>query len=322
MRVDPLPQQGQPAQLPTNARALVERIGPVTDSAVVANTHTNVRRNDLLDPLDGGGLTVLAASPNLLDVLNAHVRSGTFLTSAGRKFPTVVLGYVAASRLGIDRIRPGQEPPQVVIGHTWFTVVGVLGPMPLAEDIERSVIVGWEAAESTLAFDGHPTVVYVKSREDAIESVRTVLPPTLYPRVPGLLQVSQPSQALAAKRATQSNFSGLFLGLAGVALLVGGVGIANTMVISVLERRGEIALPARSAPPEGRYVRSSSPRRSLSPRSGASAGSWSASPSSSAMRPCRAGLPWSRCRRWRSGSSARSWSGCSPGCTPPSAPPA
>jgi ABC-type antimicrobial peptide transport system permease subunit len=76
----------------------------------------------------------------------------------------------------------------------------------------------------------------------AVEQVRSVLPATIDPNQPSQVQVSRPSDALAAKRATESTFSALFLGLAGVALLVGGVGVANTMVISVLERRSEIGL--------------------------------------------------------------------------------
>ncbi|HEY0261238.1 MAG TPA: ABC transporter permease [Lacisediminihabitans sp.] len=242
LRADPVPQQGDPLKLPEDAQGMAARIGPVTAAAVVGNTHMTVRRSDLVDPLDSGGLTVLAGSLDLPSVINAHVYSGSFLTTAGSHFPTVVLGSVAASRLGFSRIVPGQPAPEVYIGDTWFTVVGILAPMPLAQDIERSVIVGWDAAKTTLGFDGHPTVVYVKAQEDSIESVRAVLPAALYPQSPGLVQVSLPSEALAAKRATESSFSGLFLGLAGVALLVGGVGIANTMFISVLERRGEIGL--------------------------------------------------------------------------------
>lgn len=143
--------------------------------------------------------------------------------------------------MGVDRLVVGHLP-QVYIGQTWFTVIGILQPMPLAADIERSVLVGWEAARTWLAFNGHPTVVYAKARENAIEDVRAVLAPTLYPELPGLVQVSRPSDALAAKRATENNFSALLLGLAGVALLVGGIGVANTMFISVLERRREIGL--------------------------------------------------------------------------------
>ena len=242
LRAEPAPNQDPPVTLSPDAVSRVTRIGPVTGAAAVANTHAAVRRSDRVPVTDGSGLSVLAGTTNLLGQLNGSVRDGRFLDASTSRFPTVVLGYVAAGRLGIDRLVPGQQAPQVYIGETWFTVIGILQPMPLATDIERSVLVGWEAARQWLDFDGHPTVLYAKAREDAIDDVRAVLGPTLYPELPGLVQVSRPSDALAAKRATESNFSALLLGLAGVALLVGGIGVANTMFISVLERRREIGL--------------------------------------------------------------------------------
>ena len=242
LRVEPESQGDQPAPLPVGSVAMVARIGPVTRVSAVANVHSVVRRSDLIDPYDGSGLSVLASRTDLLPAVNARMLSGRFLSAATERFPTVVLGAVAAGRLGYDRLRPGRPAPQVSIGNRWFTVIGILAPVPLAPDLDQSVLVGWDAAGDLLGFDGHPTVVYVRCREPALEQVRAVLPATVNPQLPGLVVVSRPSDALLAKRATESAFGALLLGLAGVSLLVGGIGVANTMVISVLERRREIGL--------------------------------------------------------------------------------
>ena len=231
-----------PVTLPEDAPAMVARIGPVLTASAVANTHSVIRRNDRTDPQDGLGLTVLASKSNLLTTLNGTVRSGRFLDTTSERLPMVVLGSVAATRLGFNDLPAGTTKPQVMIGDQWFTVIGILHSVALNPDIDRAVLIGWNAAQTLLHFDGHPTVIYLQAQEDYIEAVRAVLPATVDPQHPSDVQVTAPSDALAAKRATQTSFSALFLGLAAVALLVGGIGVANTMVISVLERRAEIGL--------------------------------------------------------------------------------
>lgn len=232
---------GADAELPQNVTDRVRRIGPVDGVAEVGATDATVRRTNLIDEQETSGISVVTARPDLLDVLEGTVHDGTFLNTANSEYPVVVLGSVAASRLGISEIDP-KSPPQVWLGGRWFTVAGILDPVTLAPEIDRSALVGWGAAAKHFGFDEHPTTVYVRAEEHAVGDVQRVLGATLNPQRPNEVEVSRPSDALAAKELTDSAYSSLFLGLGGVALLVGGVGVANTMVISVLERRREIGL--------------------------------------------------------------------------------
>ncbi|MEV0588595.1 ABC transporter permease [Nonomuraea sp. NPDC050310] len=228
---------GEQAKLPETALAMVGRIDQVQTAAATGVVDTSVRRTNHISEAVTGGITVQAASTELLTTLEGEVVTGAWLNDATGRQPAVVLGAEAAKRLGVTR-----TGVRVWIGNRWFTVLGVLGPMPLAPEIERSALVGFPAAEKYLGFDGHPTTVYERSADEAVEQVRTLLPRTVNPQAPEEVQVSRPSDALAAKAAAAGAFTSLLLGLGAVALLVGGVGVANTMVISVLERRREIGL--------------------------------------------------------------------------------
>lgn len=233
--------QGGEAKLPETAVAMVRRIAPVIATSATGSIEATVRRTDQVPVADTSGIAVAASRPDLLTVLGATVRSGRFHDQASESFPTVVLGALAASRLGVGPLEPG-ENRQVWLGNQWFTVIGILDPIPLAPELDRSALVGWPVAESRLGFTGNPTTVYVTAEEAQVEAVREVLGRTISPERPNEVDVSRPSEALAAARLADSSFDALFLGLGGVAVLVGGVGVANTMVISVLERRREIGL--------------------------------------------------------------------------------
>jgi putative ABC transport system permease protein len=231
---------GADASLPPESVAMVERIPPVRSASAIGMIDGGkVYRSDRIPEVETGGLAAYAAQLDLLDTVSATVVSGTWLNEATARYPAVVLGTTAARRLGVGRASPAV---QVLLGGVRFTVVGVLDRVPLAPELDTAALVGWPVALERLGFTGHPSTVYTRTAEERVEAVRDVLAATANPDAPHEVDVSRPSDALAAQRATDEAFTALLLGLGGVALLVGGVGVANTMVISVLERRAEIGL--------------------------------------------------------------------------------
>ncbi|MFI9836520.1 ABC transporter permease [Nonomuraea sp. NPDC051941] len=231
---------GEAAQMPKDAEAMIERIGPVQAASSIGRiSEAKVYRSEEIPEAQTGGMNTYAARLDLPATVGATLRSGTWLNAATERYPAAVLGSSAAQRLGVGSIGPDT---QVVIGGVRFAVVGVMNPVALATELDSGVLVGWPVAESRLGFDGHPTTLYTRSEESKLEAVRQVLAGTANPEAPNEVDVSRPSDALAAKQATSQAFANLLLGVGAVALLVGGVGVANTMVISVLERRAEIGL--------------------------------------------------------------------------------
>jgi putative ABC transport system permease protein len=226
---------GDAATLPDESVSMISRIGPVyAVAATGAVADAAVYRTDRIPAAQTGGISVAAAQLDLLSTVGASVATGAWLNAATVRYPAVVLGADAARRLG--------AVPSVYLGGRWFTVVGVLNPVALAPELDSAALVGWPAAATYLDFDGHPTTVYSRSADAQVTAVRGVLAATANPQNPDEVKVSRPSDALAARQATDQTFTQLLLGLGAVALLVGGIGVANTMVISVLERRAEIGL--------------------------------------------------------------------------------
>jgi putative ABC transport system permease protein len=211
-------------------------------AAVTTVAKATVRRSPFIEAAETNGLTVYAADPQLLDTLGGRVVLGRFLDRANERYPLAVLGAVAAERLGVQRLLAGGRPLQVYIADTWFTIAGVIGRLPLAPEIERAVLVGYPIARRLFATTRHASTLYVRAYPERVREADSLLGATADPQSPEQTQVSRPSDALQARAEAQSTLTAVFLGLGAVALLVGGVGIANVMVISVLERRPEIGL--------------------------------------------------------------------------------
>ena len=230
---------GSDSSLPEEASGMVGRIGAVEAVSGTTNVDASVRRTELVPESQTGGIGVVAAESDLDETLGLELSDGAFLNEATSAFPAVVLGSVAAQRLGVTDVA---TPVLVRIGDRWFSVVGILEPNALAPELDRSAIIGSQiAAElfgTSISFD----ILYVRTTPQAIDQVRQVLGPTANPPNPEEVRVARPSDALEARAAAETAFTALLVGLGALALVVAGVGIANVMLMSVLERRTEVGL--------------------------------------------------------------------------------
>mgnify|MGYP005695248145 FL=1 len=230
---------GTQEKLPDGVVGMVERIGPVEEVTSTTQTDLIVRRSDFISKFEGGGISTIVTSPELLQVVGGNLIEGRFIQDGLSNIPVTVLGSVTASRLGINTL---ETPTKILIGNEWFGVVGIIDELKIHPDLDRSVFIGYGVAKTLFDIDKEPTTIYVRANPTYIEDVVEVIAPSMNPENPDQVQVSRPSDALEAQEAADAAFTNLLLGLGSVALLVGGVAIANVMVMSVLERRMEIGV--------------------------------------------------------------------------------
>jgi putative ABC transport system permease protein len=234
---------GQNADLPAAAPGMIARLPGVTsvqDTGTVSGV--DVYKSPYIPAGETNALSVDAATLNLPATAGTSLAQGGYLNAATEREPVAVLGAAAAQRLGIDRIRPGTR---IWAGGQWLYVTGILNPATYTPEIDSAVLVGFPAAEKYLHFDGRPSEIYIRTTPDdqaVTTRVDNLLGYQANPENPNQVDVSRPSAALTAQADAKGAYNTLFLGLGAVALLVGAIGVANIMVISVLERRSEIGL--------------------------------------------------------------------------------
>jgi len=183
-----------------------------------------------------GGLVVWVADGDPVGALNASFADGRWFDAASRDLPTAVLGRTAANRLHLS---VGQR---VWAGQTWWAIIGIMDNLPrYSSSYDAGVFLAPGYAERL--FDDLPiNVIQVNAYPGQALAARSVMAATVNPGRPSGVDVTNPSDYSYAQAAEMTTFRQLALGLGAVALIVGGIGIANTMVVAVMERRGEIGL--------------------------------------------------------------------------------
>jgi putative ABC transport system permease protein len=226
--------------LPATAVAMIDHMQNVISAAAVYQlSGANVYRTPLVPAQETGGIGVDATAHKLPPVMGAKMLSGHFLDAVSDRYPEAVLGAQAASVLDISQAGGGVL---VYLGNTWFTVVGIMGSATLDTSLDSDVFISLPVAERIFQTQPNPSEIYLLANQNDVNQVANLLAPTADPQDASGVQISRPSDALKARAAAKGQFTTLLVGLGAVALLVGAIGIANTMVISVLERRGEIGL--------------------------------------------------------------------------------
>jgi len=232
--------QGQPSAIPAPAAAMIGRIPGVERVSPTAVLPTlGVYRNDRIPSNQTAGLNVIAVDPTLLITLGASTQHGAFLNAATARYPVTVLGSAAAASLGIRTLR---SDTRVWIGGHWFSVAGIDQPIPLAPNLDRAALIGAAAADTLFGYKAHPTTLYIRTDVQSTAQVAPLIGRTAFPQDPSDVAVAQPTAALAARAAAVGASTTLLLGLAGITLTIAGIGVANVMIIAVLERRHEIGI--------------------------------------------------------------------------------
>ncbi|MEU8223032.1 ABC transporter permease [Kribbella sp. NPDC048915] len=230
-------------QLPWNAPERLTRLNGVEAAGTVSVLEIGddlVQNVTGVDGNTGKALQVMAGSAGLWDAVRAMLQTGRFFDEGHdrRADKVVVLGKHAAERLGINRV---DSQPAVFIGDEPYTVIGILDSVSGRADLNDAVIMPNGTARTAYDLEA-PDAVEIRTAVGAAQLIAEQAPIAIEPNDPSRLSVDAPPKQGPVRQGVESDLNALFLLLGAVALLVGGLGIANVTLLSVLERISEIGL--------------------------------------------------------------------------------
>lgn len=233
------------AQLPWDSPERVERLVGVVTAGLIAEvpsaglTISAVPVNDPSAPATVSP-PLIATSAGLLEAVRGQIVTGRFFDEGHdeRGDRVAVLGTRAAERLGINRV---DRQPSIFIDGLAYSVMGIIDDVQRRADLLDAVIIPMGAARSDFRLPGADEL-QVQIDIGAGPLVARQAPVALDPNAPENFGVQAPSAGSELRDNVQADVNVVFLVLGIIALLAGGLGIANVTMLSVMERVGEIGL--------------------------------------------------------------------------------
>lgn len=230
---------------PADADAIVGRLNGVVSAGVSWSLPGNAPVvSTSLDPrVTSTTLSVTAASPGYLDAAQVRLDSGVPISDFENRHAlrVALLGRAAARQLGITSLT---TPPSVVVDSVPFTVIGIIDRAPRASGLLGSVVIPTVTAAQIWGNPSSltPATMLVRTQLGAADLIAGQAALALRPDDPAVLKVTPPPKPLPVQGTVTNSLAALFLALAGVVLVIGATGIANTTLIAVIERTPEIGL--------------------------------------------------------------------------------
>lgn len=230
--------------LPNDAVARAQRLNGVIAAAtiteVLVDAFATAHPNTAEEASDGSAIQVFAISSTLMDVIDGQLTNGIFLDllddSTAR--PVAVLGPLTAQRLNMAIVN---QQPAFFVGTRPLNVIGILRDKNLPEGLADAVLISHPTAKDMFGWDLTSRLL-IRTEIGAAQHVASEIRIALSPDAPENIEVLVPREPRAVRTAVEDQVDLLIAILGGIGLLIGGLGIANVTLVSVLERTNEIGV--------------------------------------------------------------------------------